>query len=164
MFALEDSQNPQLLKQLALTISRSCFADVETRLKRIQDKHSEVTGVHSLCKRLIDAHKKRLAAAAKRKRMKEQQRLDLMSFNTGKELYETLCFTCHGKDGHALAVGPAKMAANFANSVRLRYARSDALIKIGAEPIVSFEDGTAESMVGRSLYPLVRDALLRSTR
>lgn len=37
---------------------------------------------------------------------------------------------------------------------------SSALMKIGASGIGSFEDGTAEARIARSLYPLVRDALL----
>ena len=39
---------------------------------------------------------------------------------------------------------------------------ASALIKIGAQPIASFEDGTAEGEVAKSLYPGVRDALLAS--
>lgn len=35
-----------------------------------------------------------------------------------------------------------------------------ALIKIGAAPITSFADGTAESEIAGALYPQVRDALL----
>lgn len=37
-----------------------------------------------------------------------------------------------------------------------------ALIKIGAAPITSFEDGTAESEIAGALFPQVRDALLSS--
>lgn len=37
---------------------------------------------------------------------------------------------------------------------------SSALVKLGANGISSFEDGTAEARVASSLYPLVRDALL----
>lgn len=37
---------------------------------------------------------------------------------------------------------------------------SSALIKLGAEPISSFEDGSAEARVAGSLYPIVRDGLL----
>ena len=37
---------------------------------------------------------------------------------------------------------------------------ASALIKIGAQPIASFEDGTAEGEVAKSLYAGVRDALL----
>jgi hypothetical protein len=37
---------------------------------------------------------------------------------------------------------------------------SSALMKIGANGIGSFEDGTAEARIARSLYPLIRDALL----
>jgi hypothetical protein len=37
---------------------------------------------------------------------------------------------------------------------------SSALIKLGADAISSFEDGTAEARVASRLYPLVRDALL----
>jgi hypothetical protein len=37
---------------------------------------------------------------------------------------------------------------------------SSALIKLGAESISSFEDGTAEAKVAARLYPLVRDAML----
>jgi hypothetical protein len=37
---------------------------------------------------------------------------------------------------------------------------SSALIKLGAEPISSFEDGTAEARVASHLYPIVRDGLL----
>ncbi len=39
---------------------------------------------------------------------------------------------------------------------------SQALIKIGASGISSFEDGTAEAEVAESLYPYIRDALLSS--
>lgn len=35
-----------------------------------------------------------------------------------------------------------------------------ALVKIGAEPIAGFEDGTTEAECARRLYPVVRDALL----
>jgi len=35
-----------------------------------------------------------------------------------------------------------------------------ALIKVGAEPIASFDDGTVEARVAASLYPAVRDAVL----
>jgi hypothetical protein len=37
---------------------------------------------------------------------------------------------------------------------------SSALIKLGADSISSFEDGTAEARVASRLYPLVRDAML----
>lgn len=37
---------------------------------------------------------------------------------------------------------------------------SSALIKLGAEPISSFEDGSAEARVAGRLYPITRDALL----
>lgn len=37
---------------------------------------------------------------------------------------------------------------------------SSALIKLGADGISSFEDGTAEARVAARLYPLTRDALL----
>ena len=37
---------------------------------------------------------------------------------------------------------------------------SKALLKIGAQTITSFEDGTAEAEVAANLYPLVRDSLL----
>jgi hypothetical protein len=37
---------------------------------------------------------------------------------------------------------------------------SAALLKLGATPIQSFADGTAESIVADSLYPIVRDGLL----
>jgi len=37
---------------------------------------------------------------------------------------------------------------------------SSALVKLGAEPISSFEDGSAEARVAALLYPLARDALL----
>ena len=39
---------------------------------------------------------------------------------------------------------------------------SKALLKIGAQTITSFEDGTAEAEVAANLYPLVRDGLLSS--
>ncbi len=39
---------------------------------------------------------------------------------------------------------------------------SKALLKIGAQTITSFEDGTAESEVAANLYPLTRDSLLSS--
>ena len=39
---------------------------------------------------------------------------------------------------------------------------SKALLKIGAQTITSFEDGTAEAEVAGNLYPLVRDSLLSS--
>ena len=39
---------------------------------------------------------------------------------------------------------------------------SRALIKIGAEPLSSFEEGTAESLIAASLFPTVRDGLLSS--
>jgi hypothetical protein len=37
---------------------------------------------------------------------------------------------------------------------------SRALLKIGAQPIASFDEGTAEAEVAASLYPAARDALL----
>ncbi|MDF2780399.1 MAG: uncharacterized protein K0S96_203, partial [Geminicoccaceae bacterium] len=37
---------------------------------------------------------------------------------------------------------------------------SSALIKLGADSISSFEDGTAEARVAARLYPLARDAML----
>jgi hypothetical protein len=37
---------------------------------------------------------------------------------------------------------------------------SSALVKLGAESISSFDDGTAEARVASRLYPLLRDALL----
>ena len=37
---------------------------------------------------------------------------------------------------------------------------SSAFVKLGARPIGTFEDGTAEARIAASLYPLVRDALL----
>lgn len=37
---------------------------------------------------------------------------------------------------------------------------SSALVKLGADSISSFEDGTAEAKVATRLYPLVRDAML----
>ena len=37
---------------------------------------------------------------------------------------------------------------------------SSALVQLGAEPIASFADGTAEAKVAATLYPVVRDALL----
>lgn len=37
-----------------------------------------------------------------------------------------------------------------------------ALLKVGAAPIVDFEDGTVEAELARNLYPLIRDALLSS--
>ncbi len=37
---------------------------------------------------------------------------------------------------------------------------SSALIKLGANPITSFVDGSAEAVVAGHLYPIVRDALL----
>jgi len=37
---------------------------------------------------------------------------------------------------------------------------SSALLKLGADSISSFEDGTAEAKVAGRLYPLVRDAML----
>ena len=37
---------------------------------------------------------------------------------------------------------------------------SRALLKIGAQPISGFDEGTAESLVAAALYPSTRDALL----
>ncbi|HYZ32347.1 MAG TPA: hypothetical protein VE684_08710, partial [Crenalkalicoccus sp.] len=37
---------------------------------------------------------------------------------------------------------------------------SRALLKIGAQPIASLDEGTAEAEVAANLYPAVRDALL----
>lgn len=37
---------------------------------------------------------------------------------------------------------------------------SRALLKIGAQPVASFDEGTAEAEVAANLYPSVRDALL----
>lgn len=39
---------------------------------------------------------------------------------------------------------------------------SKALLKIGAQTITSFQDGTAESEVSGNLYPIIRDSLLSS--
>lgn len=39
---------------------------------------------------------------------------------------------------------------------------SKALLKIGAQTITSFEDGTAEADVAANLYPIIRDGLLSS--
>lgn len=39
---------------------------------------------------------------------------------------------------------------------------SNALLKLGAESITSYADGTAEAEIASSLYPLVRDSLLSS--
>ena len=39
---------------------------------------------------------------------------------------------------------------------------SRALIRLGANPITSFDDGTAESEIAAALYPSIRDALLSS--
>ena len=39
---------------------------------------------------------------------------------------------------------------------------SRALLKIGAQPVASFEEGTAEAEVAANLYPSVRDAMLSS--
>ncbi len=37
---------------------------------------------------------------------------------------------------------------------------SRALIRLGAQPVTSFDDGTAESEIAGALYPVVRDAML----
>jgi hypothetical protein len=39
---------------------------------------------------------------------------------------------------------------------------SRALLKIGAQPVASFDEGTAEAEVAANLYPSVRDAMLSS--
>ncbi|WP_159996644.1 hypothetical protein [Roseomonas sp. 18066] len=39
---------------------------------------------------------------------------------------------------------------------------SRALLKIGAQPVASFEEGSAEAEVAANLYPSVRDAMLSS--
>lgn len=39
---------------------------------------------------------------------------------------------------------------------------SNALLKIGAESITSYQDGTAEAEVALNLYPMIRDGLLSS--
>ncbi|MBM3557228.1 MAG: hypothetical protein FJX47_16940, partial [Alphaproteobacteria bacterium] len=39
---------------------------------------------------------------------------------------------------------------------------SRALIRLGASPIASFDDGTVEAEIARNLYPSTRDALLSS--
>lgn len=39
---------------------------------------------------------------------------------------------------------------------------SNALLKIGAESITSYQDGTAEAEVAANLYPMIRDGLLSS--
>lgn len=39
---------------------------------------------------------------------------------------------------------------------------SNALLKLGAESITSYQDGTAEAEISSSLYPLIRDGLLSS--
>lgn len=39
---------------------------------------------------------------------------------------------------------------------------SRALMKIGADPIASFEDGTAEAELAGALYPVLRDGLIAS--
>lgn len=39
---------------------------------------------------------------------------------------------------------------------------SNALLKIGAESITSYQDGTAEAEVASNLYPVIRDGLLSS--
>lgn len=39
---------------------------------------------------------------------------------------------------------------------------SRALLKIGAQPVASFDEGTAEAEVAANLYPGIRDALLAS--
>lgn len=39
---------------------------------------------------------------------------------------------------------------------------SNALLKLGAKGIISYEEGTAEAEVASSLYPLIRDSLLSS--
>lgn len=39
---------------------------------------------------------------------------------------------------------------------------SNALLKLGAESITSYQDGTAEAEIASSLYPLIRDSLLSS--
>jgi len=39
---------------------------------------------------------------------------------------------------------------------------SRALLKIGAQPVTSFDEGTAEAEVAANLYPSVRDAMLSS--
>ncbi len=129
VLSLTKSKKPQLLKQLALTLSRSCLKDVEAALKRVQTEHPKITGVHDLCKKLIDVNRRKVAAENKRRLMKEKERLDLISFNLGKELYGTLCFTCHGKDGNSPASGPQKMAPVFKNSLRLKHVDKASLIK-----------------------------------
>lgn len=39
---------------------------------------------------------------------------------------------------------------------------SNALLKVGAENITSYQDGTAEAEIAGSLYPMIRDGLLSS--
>jgi hypothetical protein len=39
---------------------------------------------------------------------------------------------------------------------------SRALLKIGAQPVASFDEGTAEAEVAANLYPAIRDAMLSS--
>ena len=129
VLALAELRDPQVLKQLALSIHRGLAADPEPGLSRIQEAHPGVKGLQSLVGKLLKAHRKKLADIARKREMAEREKRNLASFEVGKQLYSTLCIACHGKDGQGIRAGAAKMAPDFSKSVRLKYLDKELLVR-----------------------------------
>lgn len=129
VLALVDSKDPQLLKQLTLSIYRGIATDPEPGLTLLKEKHAKIKGIHDLANRLLKAHRKKLADIARKQALAEKEKRELASFEVGEKLFSTLCIACHGKDGKGVLAGTVKMAPAFLKSVRLKYLDRDLLVK-----------------------------------
>jgi glucose/arabinose dehydrogenase len=123
---LKTHDNPKVVIQYALTLKRCTGPSAEQALVDLRKMHPDKPGLQDVFDGLIYSYEReriRLARAI-------AQKNNLVVYEKGQKIYETLCVTCHATDGKGVQSGELTMAPSFFDSEIIGIENPDVLIRV----------------------------------
>lgn len=120
---LTADDNPDVVIQILLSVSRGAHPEADKIVEHILDKHSKNVAVTSIAGQMRAQLAAMIAEREKLAELRRRNRVMAESVVRGKKIYTTLCITCHGENGKGVPSPDRKdlmQAPPLAGSPRVR--------------------------------------------
>lgn len=119
-------QNPKIIIQYALTLKRCTTESSEAALIELQKLHNDEAGLEEVLAKMVYSYEEARIRAARAL----EQKKNLVVYEKGEKIYESLCVTCHATDGKGVKAGELTMAPSFFDSEIIGLENPDILIRV----------------------------------
>ena len=140
---LAADRDPNVAIQVVLSVGRGAHPDADTISERILTTHKSNPAVTSIANQVRSRMMAMIAERRKLEEMRRQNKVLAESVVRGRNIYQTLCITCHGPDGKGLPSPDHKgimLAPPLAGSSRVR-GHSERVVRILLNGLIGPVDG-----------------------